>query len=281
MKNQLLRISSIIVLGLLVYINAYEKDELGLTAFFAYFEMLFFAFLIGIPIIFIRNKIRLWSKIGLLFLSTFIIALIPPLGFGNLKYVLEDNLLENDVEKIENLFNVDLQKDSVYLTFDNHLLVTKYKEIGGITDESLMVYDSSGKIINQLSVSELAKAVLPYLPLTEKEKETTYFDGMYTSINNYDLFKKIGDNKITFGYRYVTHEVPENFIPEPDMPSDVKDLKFHYNITYSPSLDASGNFVFDSDTIDADDDDPLASYVAEGIEAIVAPNTAVLVSEIK
>jgi len=50
-----------------VYIDMYENDELGLIKFFAYFCLLGFTFVIGIPIIFIKNKISLSKKFGLFF----------------------------------------------------------------------------------------------------------------------------------------------------------------------------------------------------------------------
>lgn len=72
MKNQLIRLIAIILLGMCVYINMYEKDELGLMQFFAYVGLLGFTFAVGIPIIFIKNKISLSKKFGLLFLSIII-----------------------------------------------------------------------------------------------------------------------------------------------------------------------------------------------------------------
>ncbi len=62
MKNQLIRLIAIILLGVCLYINMYEKDELGLMQFFAYVGLLGFTFAVGIPIIFIKNKISLSKK---------------------------------------------------------------------------------------------------------------------------------------------------------------------------------------------------------------------------
>ncbi|WP_155592246.1 hypothetical protein [Lysinibacillus cavernae] len=207
-----------------------------------------------------------------------IAAIIPLLGFGNLKYVLEDHLINKELKKVVNQYNVELQTDKVFLTFDNHLLVTDKNDIFGSMDETLLVYDSSGKETKRIKLSELAKSAIPYLPLTDKEKETTYFDGMRTQGNTYDLLKKINGNDIQLFFRYVTTEVPADYKPEPDMPSDAKDVKFHYDIIYSPVLDENGEFVFNSNTFKKDQF--RVSYKAVGIEAIVAPNTAVLVNEI-
>lgn len=282
MKNQLFRIVAIITFGLVVYLNVYENDEIGLMPIIASIKMLFFAFIIGIPIIFIRNKISFGRKIGLLVLPLCILMVITLLGFGNVKYAIDGKMLENEVEEIEERYNVDLQKDDVYLTFDNYLLVTKYHEISGITEQQIVVYDSTGAVTNEITVSDLAKAVVPHLPLTEEEMKTTYFDGMYTTIHTFDLLKKMEDSSISLDYRYVTSETPADFEREPDMPEDAKDIQYHYSIIYTPTLDANGDFVFNSATIKVENEHrPAVSYIAEGIESIVAPNTAVLVNEIK
>ncbi|SPU38678.1 Uncharacterised protein [Lysinibacillus capsici] len=283
MKNQLIRIIAIALLGVCVYINMYEIDELGLMQFFAYAGLLGFTFAVGIPIIFIKNKISLSKKFGLLFLSMIIAAIIPLLGFGNLKYILEEHLMNKEMNKVVNQYNVNLQTDEVFLTFQNHLLVGKRDDLFGSIDKTLLVYNAAGKETKRIKITELAKAAVPYLPLTDKEKETTYFDGMKTQGNTYDLWEKIDDNDIQLFFRYVTTEVPEDYQPEPDMPADAKDIKFHYDITYSPVLDENGEFVFSSDTFHLykSNDSIRVSYKASGIEAIVAPNTAVLVNEIK
>ena len=282
MMNQLIRIIAIILLGMLLYLNTYEKDELGLTAFFAYVGLLGFTFIIGIPIIFLYNKVSLGKKIGLVILSMAIAAIIPALGFGNLKYALEDYLAIKEIEKVENEYKVELQIDNVFLTFDQYLLVGNKDDLVGNMDKTLVVYDTSGKAIKSILVTELAKATVPHLPFTEKEKETTYFDGMDTQGNAYDLVKKINSNHIQLTFRYVTTEVPEGYKPDPDMPSDAKDTKFHYKLTYSPVIDENGEFKFSSDTFQVytDNESIRVSYIAEGMEAIVAPSSAVLVSEI-
>lgn len=208
-----------------------------------------------------------------------IVAIIPILGFGNLKYVLEDHLINKELKKVVNQYNVELQTDNVFLTFENHLLVGDKDDLFGSIDKTLLVYDSSGKETKRIKITELAKDSLLYLPLTDKEKETTYLDGMRTQGNTYDLLKKINGNDIQLYFRYVTTEVPEDYKPDPDMPSDARDVKFHYDITYSPVLDENGEFVFNSDTFKTDHF--RVSYKSVGKEAIVAPNTAVLVNEIK
>jgi len=83
-------------------------------------------------------------------------------------------------------------------------------------------------------------------------------------------------------FRYVTMEVPEDYKYEPDMPNDARDVKFHYDITYSPVLDEKGEFIFNSDTFHLfkKNQSIRVSYKAVGIEAIVAPSSAVLVNEI-
>ncbi|MDN4494450.1 hypothetical protein [Ureibacillus aquaedulcis] len=282
MKNQLIRVIAILLLGMLVYINTYEESGIGLAAFFAYVELLIVTFLIGIPIIFLFNKISLGNKVGLLILTMIIAAIIPQLGFGKLKYVLEDHLINKEMEIVENDYSVELQRDNVFLTFDNHLLVGNIDDLMGNMDKTLLIYNKSGKEINRIKVTQLAKAAVPYLPLTNKQKVTTYFDGMDTQEIKYDLFKKVKDNDIQFAFRYVTTDAPEDYNPEPDMPSDARDIKYHYMITYSPVLDESGEFVFSSDTfhLARNNQSILVSYIAEGIEAIVAPSSAVLVNEI-
>ncbi|WP_155592247.1 hypothetical protein [Lysinibacillus cavernae] len=67
MKNQLIRLIAIVLLGMWVYIDMYQNDELGLMKFFAYVGLLGFTFVIGMPIIFIKNKISLSKKFGLFF----------------------------------------------------------------------------------------------------------------------------------------------------------------------------------------------------------------------
>jgi len=62
MKNQLIRLIAIVLLGMCVYIDMYENDELGLMQIFAYVGLLGFTFVIGIPKIFIKNKISLSKK---------------------------------------------------------------------------------------------------------------------------------------------------------------------------------------------------------------------------
>jgi len=282
MKNQLIRLIAIVLLGMCVYIDMYENDELGLMQIFAYVGLLGFTFVIGIPIIFIKNKISLSKKIGLLFISMVIAAVIPFLGFGNLKIILEDHLINKEIEKVDNQYNVELQKDSVFLAFDNHLLVGNKDDSLGNMDKTLLVYDSLGKETKRIKITELAKAAVPYLPLNDKEKETTYFDGMKTQGITYDLLKKINGNDIQLFFRYVTTEVPEDYKYEPDMPNDARDIKFHYDITYSPVLDEKGEFIFNSDTFHLfkNNQSIRVSYKAVGIEAIVAPSSAVLVNEI-
>ena len=207
-----------------------------------------------------------------------IAAIIPFLGFGNLKYVLEDCLINKEIEQVVNQYNVELQTDNVFLTFDNHILVENKDDLEGNIGKTLLVYDSSGKETKRKKVQELAKAAVPYLPLTDREKETTYFDGMEMQGNAYDLLKKINGNDIQLTFRYVTTEVPKEYKPEPDMPSDARDVKFHYEIIYSPVLDENGEFVFNSGTFK--NNRFLVSYIAEGIERIVARSSAVLVNEI-
>lgn len=156
--------------------------------------------------------------------------------------------------------------------------MTKHQEFIGITEQQLSVYDSTGAIIQEITISALAKAAVPHLPLTAEQLETTYFDGMYTMPQELGLK---GDT-ITLNYRYVTSEEPAGFEREPDMPADAKDIQYHYSIVYTPTLDANGHFIFNSTTIkEENESQPAVSYKAEGIESNVAPNSAVLVSEIK
>jgi len=173
-----------------------------------------------------------------------IAAIIPAFGIANLKYVLEKYLVNKEIVKVEEQYNVELQTDIVFLPFDQYLLMGNKDDLVGNMDKTLLVYDSSGKAIKRILVTELAKAAVPHLPLTEKEKETSYFDGMETQGNAYDLLKKINSNDIKLAFRYVTTEVPEGFQPDPDMPSDAEDIKFHFTITYSPVIDENGEFKF-------------------------------------
>ena len=67
----------------------------------------------GIPIIFIKNKISL-SKNWFVVLSILIAAIIPLLGLGNLKYIFEEHFMNKEMNKVVNQYNVDLQNDEVF-----------------------------------------------------------------------------------------------------------------------------------------------------------------------
>ena len=43
-----------------------------------------------------------------------IATIIPLLGFGNLKYILEEHLMNKEMNKVVNQYNVNLQTDEVF-----------------------------------------------------------------------------------------------------------------------------------------------------------------------
>lgn len=120
--SQVFRVVAILVVGLAVYVNVYEKDEVGLMPIFAYGQMLIVAFIVGVPIVFMRNSMSVGRKVSLLILPLCILMIVPLFGFGNVKYIIEENRLESEVEQVEAQYNVTLQKEDAYIAFDKHLI---------------------------------------------------------------------------------------------------------------------------------------------------------------
>lgn len=273
MKNSVIRLLAIFLMGMVVYFKYYEDDEVGLSAFFAYIFLIVVTIIISIPIIFIKNRSRLLKKIGLVFLSLCIAIFAPLLGIGKLKYVLEDSLYNSTVHKASKQFNVKLPNKALFVRSGNHLMVDN-------GDGTLSVFATNGKEVNRTEINKLAKDAVPHLPLSDEQKSTTYYDGYTPQKLSYRLFKKINDSQIAFSFRYVTSDVPANYEPEPDMPNDARDILFHYSINYIPTIDGNGEFVFDSKNFKKENY-YLVSYKGPGIEAIVAPARAKLVSDLK
>lgn len=271
MKHTLIRMLVIFLLGHVVYFNYYIEDELGLAAFFAHIYLVGFTLIISIPIIFIKNQASVSKKIGLVMLSLVIAFITPSLGIGKLKYMLQDELSAREINTISKQYDVNLTTNSIAIPFEHALLVDQ-------GDGVLTVYDEGGQEVNKVDIKQLAKDAISNLPLTEKQRLTTYYDGYESQRFRYELFTKEEENNISFSYRYVTDEIPDGFTPAPDMPSDATNIQFHYDIIYTPSLNKNGEFLFEQKNYKKDADYRV-SYKATGMEAIVAPANAKLINE--
>lgn len=272
MKNTLIRVIIIFLLGVGLYFNYYDQDEYGLGQFMAHVLVIVFTIVFSIPIIFIKNKDRLLMKFIFFAISVGLAFMMPLLGVGQLKLKIEDMLYDKQVDKNLDAYNVTLPSNAIAIPFGKLLLA----DMG---DGKLYVYDERGNVVNQVATQQLAKDISMNLPLTEEQKKTTYYDGYESQRVEYDAFEKVHDNQFKFTYRYVTAEVPENFKPDPDMPSDATDILFHYLIDYVPAIDSNGDFVFDVSNYQQAPD-YLSSYKAPRIESIVAPARAKLIQNL-
>lgn len=273
MKSSIWRVSIVLIISLLYYLSIYEEDPtFGLLEIVSNIRFIGFTFLISIPIVFILNSKRFYDKFGLVFFCVLLSIFLAFLGVGKIKFLIEDSLVNKAVQATEESFHVQLPEEAVFKAFENHLLVDN--ENGGLS-----VYDSSGKEVERKTIRAIAKEAVPGLPLTDEQKETTYYDAFIPERLHYNLLEKTNDYNMSLIFRYVTNEVPPNFTPDPDMPEDAKEIKFHYMITYTVALDKDGKLKIDPQQYHKDSK-YLLSYKGPGIEAIAGPPAAKLISEL-
>ena len=99
MKNTLIRVIIIFILGIGLYFSYYDQDEYGLGQFMAHLLVIVSTVVLSIPIIFIKNKDRLLTKCAFFVISVVLAFIIPLLGVGPLKIKIGDKLYDKQVNK--------------------------------------------------------------------------------------------------------------------------------------------------------------------------------------
>ncbi|MCH7323826.1 hypothetical protein LZ480_18305 [Solibacillus sp. MA9] len=271
MKANILRVGAIFVIGMFVYFYQYEKDELGLAIIFAFINSFIVTIFVAIPIIFMNNPLSFSKKFGLYVLSVVLTMTPAFLGVGHLKTNVENKLDQRAIQNIAQTYQVELADNAVALSFGEFLFVND-------GNPSFTVYNKLGQKQQQWQANELAKAVSVHLPLTDAQKVTTYFDGFTTQPMHHHLFRPDDEQLMYFEFRYVTSEAPQKKNPDVEIHDGAKNIQYHYIIRYKPTLDAVGQLQFTEANFEQLD--YLVSYQSPGIESIVAPNTARLISEL-
>ncbi|KMY48801.1 hypothetical protein [Peribacillus loiseleuriae] len=272
-KSQYIRLGIILIIGLVVFFNTWEDDEIGLSPLIAHAFFVIVTFIVGLPIIFIKNPAKLSTKFILFFISLLLAVMLPFFHIGSIKLNIQNYFKNKEITKVETTFQVDLNEQSIYSVFENHVIVNN-------SNGTLSVYDKTGNEVNKYLIRDIAKKAIGSLPLTSEQLKHTYYDGYeYKPVKISNTTFKV-ESVMYLTFRNESLIQPDNYVQSPDMPDDAKNIKYHQLYNFNIKLNDSGDIIFNTSNM-IPEEGVRTSYTWSRGDAIVEKPASVLISNLK
>ncbi|PPA70149.1 hypothetical protein C4B60_11210 [Jeotgalibacillus proteolyticus] len=163
------------------------------------------------------------------------------------------------ISKVEQKYNVDMDGAIAYSEQGEFIIVET-------EEDKLTVYNQSGEEVHVASVIEVIKNAIEQLPLSDDEKNNTYFDWYEAeAIDEFDETNM--ESKMSLRFRYIMNEEPGEFEERIDkneeIPKEAEKVAYHRVFNFKITTGETGEIDYSSEKM-IEEDTILITYEFDG-----------------